>query len=275
MSADDPTPATPDDLLAPVVAACRDAGEAIRAAAGSGADEKADGSPVTAADRAAHDVLVEALGAMEVRYPVVSEESAGHEEPPGPYWLVDPLDGTKEFLKGTGEYTVNVALVEDGTPRLGVVHVPESGDTYSGVPGRQAVLDAGRGDHPIRVAGEERPVRVAVSRSHPSEALDAFLDRLGDSLGDVETVMAGSSLKLCNVADGTVDLYPRLGPTMPWDIAAGMAVVRAAGGEVFGVDGTPLRLGTPERRNPWFVAVGGHPHLAARAWVEWVPASSS
>lgn len=229
-------------------------------------DAKADDSPLTAADLAAHEAIVSGLGALTPGWPVLSEESAedsaatrqGWER----YWLVDPLDGTKEFVKRNGEFTVNIALIEDGAPVLGVVHVPVKGVDYYGCEGLGAFRREAGGDaRPISVTSPAaEPVRVVGSRSHRGSSLDAFLERLGEH----EMVAMGSSLKLCLVADGSADVYPRLGPTSEWDTAAADAVVRAAGGRVVQLDGTPLAYNKPgEILNPYFLVYGD----ASRDWL--------
>jgi 3'(2'), 5'-bisphosphate nucleotidase len=172
------------------------------------------------------------------------------------YWLVDPLDGTKEFVSRNGEFTVNIALIDAHRPAMGVVHIPVTDTTYSGIPG----AGAWRGSHdrpraPIEVRRVARPpLRVVGSRSHARAGLDAMLA----SLGSYELKPAGSSIKLCLVADGSADLYPRLGPTSEWDIAAGQAVLEAAGGQVVRIaDGQALQYNTrPEYLNPDFLAYG-------------------
>jgi len=220
---------------------------------------KADGSPVTAADQAAEDIILPALRALTPDIPVVSEEEVSKGLSPevtgARFWLVDPLDGTKEFLSGNGEFTVNIALIEDGAPLLGVVVVPALGETYAGAAPGTAVLEDKAGERGISVRAPSSEGLVVVgSRSHgDAGAMAAFL-------GDRKVASfraAGSSLKLCLIARGEADLYPRLGPTMEWDIAAGHAVLRAAGGRVETVDGAPFLYGKAEYKNPSFVAFGG------------------
>jgi 3'(2'), 5'-bisphosphate nucleotidase len=249
------------DLATDVEAISVAAGDAILAVYGSDDFQvvtKADQSPLTAADTAAHHAIVTRLRARTPEIPILSEESDSvpwSERSAWPrFWLVDPLDGTKEFIKRNGEFTVNIALVERGVPRLGVVHIPAQATTYVGVAGQGAYKRVGRGQ-PVSIATCPAParLRVSVSRSHPSADLDALLALLGDC----ETIPLGSALKLCYVAEGAVDFYPRLGPTSEWDIAAAQAVLEAAGGIVVRTDGTPLRYGTGESLlNPHFFAVG-------------------
>ena len=220
---------------------------------------KQDGSPVTAADAAAEAVILPALRALTPDIPVVSEEEAAAGLAPDSvgrrFWLVDPLDGTKEFIKRNGEFTVNIALIEDGVPVLGVVHVPVTGETYAAAgPGSATLSVAGGAPRPIAI--RQRPAAgatIVASRSHGDEsALEAFL---GDTIV-AERRPAGSSVKFCLVARGDADLYPRLGPTMEWDTAAGHAVLLGAGGTVTTLDGAPLGYGKPQYRNPHFVAKG-------------------
>jgi 3'(2'), 5'-bisphosphate nucleotidase len=220
---------------------------------------KDDQSPLTAADKASHDIIVAGLKKLFPDIPVLSEE--GRDIPWEVrkdwtrFWLVDPLDGTKEFIKRNGEFTVNIALVEGNAPVMGVVYVPARDRLYSGVAGEGAFVREGEGDpSPIRVraADSEAGLTVVMSRSHPSPELDEFLENIHVA----EALAVGSSLKLCAVAEGKADLYPRLGPTMEWDTAAGQAVVQAAGGKVLRMDGTPLEYNKEELLNPYFIVTG-------------------
>jgi 3'(2'), 5'-bisphosphate nucleotidase len=241
-----------EDLLGAVRAAALRAGAAIVHVADAGAHatrSKGDRSPLTAADLAANAILVDALRALDPRTLIISEETPY--EPaalPERFWLVDPLDGTREFLAGNGEYTVNVALVERGVPVLGVVHAPASGVTYAAARGAGATRTDGTGERAIRVRCDG-PLAVVASRSHRSPLLDAFLAALPPHA----IVSLGSSLKFCLVADGTAHLYPRLGPTFWWDTAAAHAVILEAGGSVTALDGVPLRYAGEDLRNPPFV----------------------
>ncbi len=218
---------------------------------------KGDQSPVTEADERAEKLIVPALQALAPDIPVVAEEAvaAGSVPEVGElFWLVDPLDGTKEFIGRNGEFTVNIALVHQGRPVMGVVLAPALGRMFLGDVGRGAWLEDADGRRPIRCrAVPEAGLSVVASRSHgDAAALDAFL--AGRKVAAL--VSAGSSLKLCLVAAGEADLYPRLGRTMEWDIAAGHAVLSAAGGRVQTLDGVPLRYGKPGFDNPHFVASG-------------------
>jgi 3'(2'), 5'-bisphosphate nucleotidase len=229
-------------LLEEVGRLARRAGQAIEAVRGGplDAEEKADGSPVTRADRAAEAVLVEGLRALLPGVAVVSEEGdveAAIASAGSSHWLVDPLDGTKEFLKGLPEYTVNVALVEAGVPVLGTVYVPPADCLYLAARGLGARRRDGRGETRLQTASVAHPRRAVVSRSHLSPETSALLARLGVT----ETLARGSSLKMCAVAEGAADLYPRLGPTRLWDTAAGAAIATEAGCDVVALDGTPLR----------------------------------
>jgi 3'(2'), 5'-bisphosphate nucleotidase len=220
---------------------------------------KPDDSPLTAADRASHECIMGALKALTPDIPILSEESAtapwttrsAWKE----YWLIDPLDGTKEFIKKNGEFTVNIALIQDHKAVLGVVYVPVSGQCYYGyADGGAFEMDAKRQIRPISVTTPaQSPVRVVGSRSHRGPSLDAYLERLGPH----EMVPMGSSLKLCLVGSGAADIYPRLGPTSEWDTAAAQAVVEAAGGRVVTTDNQPLLYNTKEDiLNPEFLVFG-------------------
>ncbi len=254
-------------LLPPVIDIARAAGREILTIYESDfeVETKADHSPLTAADSASHRLIVAGLNELTPDIPVWSEESADipYSERSGwtRFWLVDPLDGTKEFIKRNGEFTVNIALVEGHEPVLGVVHVPVSGRDYFAARGHGAFMaDSGeaRPIHVQRPAAE--PVRVVGSRSHRGASLEHFLQKLGPH----EIVPMGSSLKLCLVASGNADVYPRLGPTSEWDTAAAQAVVECAGGFVVDLDGRPLRYNTrPEVLNPYFLVYGDN----SRDWL--------
>ncbi|WP_416137625.1 3'(2'),5'-bisphosphate nucleotidase CysQ [Halomonas sp. HK25] len=244
----------------------KQAGEAIMAvyARGFSVEEKDDKSPLTEADKDAHNVIVAGLAALPEDIPVLSEEDAegfAGVDANGRYWLVDPLDGTKEFIKRNGEFTVNIALIENGRPVLGVVVAPALEVSYLAAEGVGAFkvlwgneTDAER--QPIRVAGKPAdgtPWRVVGSRSHPSPDLAEWLATLGQH----DMVPMGSSLKLCLVAEGAADVYPRLGPTCLWDTGAAQAVVEQAGGRVETLAGQPLSYANPlEKLNPYFVVWG-------------------
>jgi 3'(2'), 5'-bisphosphate nucleotidase len=246
-------------LLAAVRLIAEEAGRATLCFYGSvDSTLKADGSPVTAADQAAEDIILTALRRLTPHIPVISEEEASKGLCPdvsdGLFWLVDPLDGTKEFISGNNEFTVNIALISEGIPVLGVVVVPALGETYSGCTPGTAVLSGPTGQSTISVRSIPRDgVTVIGSRSHgDAAALEAFLKERKVAAFRA----AGSSLKLCLIARGEADLYPRLGTTMEWDIAAGHAVLSAAGGQVETLDGIGFRYGKLDYRNPHFVAFG-------------------
>lgn len=224
---------------------------------------KADDSPLTQADLAAHRVIKSGLTALAPDIPVLSEEA----ELPDfdtrrdwqRYWLVDPLDGTKEFINRNGEFTVNVALIEGHRAVLGLVGIPAQQLIYVGdVINRRAERRSGGRVQVLttRRMDTKRPLVVVASRSHGGERLEKFIDALRDRYSSVERTPVGSSLKLCILAEGRADIYPRLGPTSEWDIAAAQAVLEAAGGGVWTFDRAPLRYNTKESfLNPEFVAV--------------------
>ncbi|NIA70768.1 3'(2'),5'-bisphosphate nucleotidase CysQ [Pelagibius litoralis] len=230
--------------------------------------EKDDTSPVTEADEAAETFILGALNTLTPDIPVVAEEAMAAGEAPviegNRFWLVDPLDGTKEFISRNGEFTVNIALIEDGQPVAGVVHAPAMAMTWAGVCGETEDGDKGSGqavfaetDKPVmdirvRKIPSEGAVVVASRRHGAGKELDDFLSRYTVA----EKVSAGSSLKFCLVASGRADVYPRFGRTMEWDTAAGHAVLLAAGGQVYTLDDEPLDYGKPDFENPHFYALG-------------------
>lgn len=237
---------------------------------GSGATPttaKGDGSPLTEADARSHASIVAALSARFPTVPIVSEEDAtAATVPSAPLsgcWLVDPLDGTKEFLKRSGEFTVNIAYVEDGIPLLGVVVAPVTGHAwYAGPSGAWRDGPDGATQLAVRVHHDSAPLRIVASRDHAGAGVRALLARLPDA----QTVAVGSSLKFCRVAEGAADLYFRDGPTMPWDTAAAQAVLVQAGGGVFSLDGRPLRYRALRTANAPFVAVGD----CTMPWRTWI-----
>ena len=228
---------------------------------------KDDSSPVTDADEKAEALILERLEQLGTGIPVVAEESVAAGNTPdisgGRFFLVDPLDGTKEFINRNGEFTVNIALIENGEPVAGAVHLPALAQTYWGAwPGAAWRREVGQNPEPVTVRPADHDGFVVVaSRSHRDKATDDFLK----DVPVLELVSAGSSLKLCRVAEGKADMYPRLGRTMEWDIAAGHAVLMAAGGKIQVIEGgdvkgdvgQPLRYGKPGFENPFFVARGG------------------
>ncbi|MDE1943639.1 MAG: 3'(2'),5'-bisphosphate nucleotidase CysQ [Betaproteobacteria bacterium] len=251
------------EIFRAVIDLAREAGRAIlafyQAPQAALIDHKADETPLTQADLAAHQTIFRGLQALTPLIPVVSEEdesSLVFRTAAGLYWLVDPLDGTKEFLARNGEFTVNIALVSDGEARWGVVVAPAIGAAYWGGRGSGAFADYGQGPValPVPPAEGNGPLRVVASKSH----LNAETRRFIDALGPHELVQAGSSLKFCRLAEGQADLYPRLSPTSEWDTAAAQAVLEAAGGRVLQLDGQPLGYGKADLINPSFVALAPH-----------------
>ena len=215
--------------------------------------DKADASPLTAADLAAHQLIVKALATLTPETPILSEEAADISweirQQWQRYWLVDPLDGTKEFIKRNGEFTVNIALIEQGEPVLGVVHAPVLGKTYYAAKGQGAFLKTAAGIKPIQVSSTPEVVRVVGSRSHPSPDLASYLTRFPQH----EMVPVGSSLKFCLVAEGAADIYPRFGPTMQWDTGAGHIVATEAGASVHFNGLTNNVYQREDLLNPYFI----------------------
>ena len=242
---------------------------------------KSDESPLTQADLAAHQVIVRGLQALSPQLPIISEEST----PPDfaersswqRYWLVDPLDGTKEFVNRNGEFTVNIALIDTHLPIFGIVGVPVQGKIYIGDTGqtdpalRAYVIENGQ---QRKLAGAEEearqgPLRVVASRNHGGQRLEDYLAEVEARFENCQRTPVGSSLKLCVLAEGGADIYPRLGPTSEWDIGAAQAVLTAAGGSVYTPDGQVLRYNTKDSLlNPEFLAVGD----ASYSWGDRLPA---
>lgn len=208
-------------------------------------------SPLTKADKAAHEIIEAGLKQVS-DYPVISEEGAHGAADSASFWLVDPIDGTKEFINKNGEFTINIGLVENGKPVLGVVYAPAKKAMYYGAVGEGAYKQAD-GQEPVKISSEyqnETPT-VVVSRSHLNDETQKFLDKLGEH----KKISMGSSLKLCLVAEGRASVYPRFAPTSLWDTAAADAVVRAAGGMVTDVDGAELKYVPGQSLlNPYFIA---------------------
>jgi len=233
------------DFLEPIAAIARQAGDAILAVYATDFDveTKADDSPVTKADMAAHEVIVKGLAELTPGLPILSEEAADiawqDRRRWQSYWLVDPLDGTREFIKRNGEFTVNIALINDGLPTVGVVYVPVQKRSYLGCAGVGAFRqEDGADPEPIHSRRPPaNPPRLIASRSHGSDQVEKMMEKIGPC----ERVAAGSSLKFCRVAEGAADLYPRFGPTSEWDTAAAQAVLEAAGGSVTDLKGRPFR----------------------------------
>jgi len=263
----------PDPLLHGMMALALDAGRVILEFYDGGADVtlKPDASPVTSADLAAEAIILAGLQSLAPEIPVIAEEAVARGAIPKAsrqFFLVDPLDGTKEFISRNGEFTVNIALIEAGQPVAGVVYAPAIGRLFWGEQGKGAavvvVADPKAAQEPPRegrrIAAQQAaagaPIKVVASRSHRDGETDRFLA----SLGDCEIVSAGSSVKFCLVASGEAQLYPRFGRTMEWDTAAGHAVLAAAGGTVVTADGAPLLYGKEASgfANPPFIAAAGH-----------------
>jgi 3'(2'), 5'-bisphosphate nucleotidase len=246
-------------LMDELADASREAGAAILEVVRRGfeVESKHDTSPVTEADRAAELIILAALARAAPGVPVIAEEEVAAGRIPAhddTYFLVDPLDGTKEFIRGGDDYTVNIGLIERGTPKLGVVFAPATGRLHGGIVGEGAWLDEGGGRTPIETRGRSELTTAVASKSHLNQAT---IDYLEAAVGNCGYVSVGSSLKFCIVAEGRADIYPRAAPTSEWDTAAGHAVLLAAGGLVDGPDGNPLRYGKPAFLNRAFVATSG------------------
>ena len=246
-------------LLDDIAEASREAGDAILEVVRRGfeVEAKTDSSPVTEADRAAELIILAALARAAPGVPVIAEEevAAGRIPAHGDnYFLVDPLDGTKEFVRGGDDYTVNIGLIENGVPKLGVVFAPVSGRLHGGVVGSGAWLEESNGRRAIRTRTRGTEVTAVASKSHLNQAT---VDYLEEAVGTCDFVAVGSSLKFCIVAEGGADIYPRASPTSEWDTAAGHAVLLAAGGLVHGPDASPLRYGKRAFLNRAFVATSG------------------
>lgn len=249
-------------LLPQVVSLAREAGQAVMKVYGEmnpAVEYKRDNSPLTQADLASHQIIEAGLTRLVPEWPVLSEES---KEIPfeqrqgwGCFWLVDPLDGTKEFLKRNGEFTINIALMENAKPVLGVVYAPVIDKMYYAAKGAGCWLAEGGSVAPIRCGKSDNgKTRVVVSRSHASG--DEDVSRFTGDAANCEFVSMGSSLKFCLVAQGVADIYPRTGPTMEWDTAAAQCVVEQAGGSVTDLEGNPMNYNKPVLLNPGFVVRG-------------------
>ena len=225
---------------------------------------KDDNSPLTEADRDAHEIIIAELKEFTPSIPILSEESDGTSVDErlswSRYWLVDPLDGTKEFIKRNGEFTVNIALINNGAPELGIVHVPVTNISYLGKTGVGAWKVAATGEvDAISIANfdlNQGQVRIVASRSHRGDLLDQLINTLEAKLGEAEVISMGSSLKICLLAEGKADIYPRLAPTSEWDTAAAHAVLAAAGGDIVDTEFQALRYNQKESMlNPHFIAI--------------------
>lgn len=246
-------------LLEDLAEAAREAGKAILDIVERGFDveTKKDLSPVTNADRAAELIILAALARAAPGIPVIAEEEVAAGRIPvhdDTYFLVDPLDGTKEFVRGGDDYTVNIGLIERGTPSLGIVFAPANGRLYLGLSGIGAWIEDQSGRRPIRTRPRGRELTAVASKSHLNQLT---IDYLAAATGGCGYVAVGSSLKFCILAEGAADIYPRGSPTSEWDTAAGHAILLAAGGLVDGPDGKPLRYGKRAFLNRAFVATSG------------------
>ncbi|MBO9876693.1 3'(2'),5'-bisphosphate nucleotidase CysQ [Xanthomonas sp. D-99] len=261
----------PMELRETVIAIARDAGAAIMEvyAQDFSVEIKDDASPLTQADLAANRVIVDGLRRVTPDVPVLSEESAHvaweQRQYWTNYWLVDPLDGTREFVKRNGEFSVNIALIHMGAPMLGVVQAPVDGRVWYAARGENAFRRDGDRDEMLHTrTPAATPLRVAASRSHRDARTAAALERMGE----IDVVAQGSSLKFCRIAEGDLDVYPRFGPTSEWDTAAGQCVLHAAGGVLLaGASGKPFRYNRRDTLlNGDFIALGD-PNLPWRDWL--------
>jgi 3'(2'), 5'-bisphosphate nucleotidase len=246
-------------LLDSLAEAAREAGEAILTVVKRGfeVEAKSDSSPVTEADRAAELVILAALARLAPGVPVIAEEEVAAGRIPAhgaTFFLVDPLDGTKEFVRGGDDYTVNIGLIEGGMPRVGVVFAPATGVLHAGAVGDGAWVELPTGRAPIRTRPRGNELTAVASKSHLNQAT---IDYLEAAVGACGYASVGSSLKFCILAEGQADIYPRASPTSEWDTAAGHAVLLAAGGRVDGPDGMPLLYGKRAFLNRAFVATSG------------------
>jgi 3'(2'), 5'-bisphosphate nucleotidase len=246
-------------LLDDLAEAALEAGDAILEVVRRGFDVEAkrDASPVTEADRAAELVILAALARAAPGVPVIAEEEVAAGRIPAhdhTYFLVDPLDGTKEFVRGGDDYTVNIGLIEGGVPKLGVVFAPACGRLYAGCVGDGAWFDDGHRRSGIRTRELGTEMTAVASKSHLNQAT---IDYLNEAVGQCGYVGVGSSLKFCIIAEGRADIYPRASPTSEWDTAAGHAILLASGGLVDGPRGSPLTYGKRAFLNRAFVATSG------------------
>lgn len=254
-------------LLPDIIKLAQEAGSAIMEIyqdTDLGTTEKEDKSPLTNADLASHQTIVTGLQTLTPEIPILSEEAKAlpydHRQTWSTFWLVDPLDGTKEFIQRNGQFTVNIALVKGGSPVLGVVYAPAIEVSYWGVQEYGAFKQEGEKEA-VRIQTREYPaatIKVVASRSHAGAETEAFLTKLQAAYADksVELMSMGSSLKLCLVAEGAAHLYPRFGPTMEWDTAAAQSVVEQAGGKVTNLQGDPLQYNKENLLNPFFMVAG-------------------
>ena len=259
-----------NDLLEACITAARDAGAEILklVAAGYEVETKSDLSPVTICDRAAEAIILRALAVAAPGIPIIAEEEVAEGRIPAhgdTYFLVDPLDGTKEFVRGGDDYTVNIGLIEGGVPILGVVFQPAIDRLWGGLVGELAFVEDVAGRTFIRTRDRGAKLEAVASKSHLTQST---VDYLCEAVGECDYLSVGSSLKFCIVAEGRADIYPRLSPTSEWDTAAGHAILLAAGGRVDGPDGAPLAYGKPAFLNRGFCATAGWQAPPIAPWLE-------
>ncbi|MEH6588518.1 MAG: 3'(2'),5'-bisphosphate nucleotidase CysQ [Halioglobus sp.] len=260
-------------LIPPLLALCQQAGQAIsdhyHAPEAHQYQSKGDDSPLTHADLASHDILEAGLKRITPELPILSEESSEQDKAQRHgwpvFWMVDPLDGTKEFLARTGEFTINIALIDDHKPVLGVIYLPLTQQAYVGIPGQLARVYQGPdwtySELLSRSLTEGEPMTVLASRRHRGPRLQSCLDWLAEHWGDSERDNSGSALKFCQLAAGNGDFYPRYSPCCEWDTAAGQALLEAAGAVLLGLDGNPLRYNDRDTLlSPDFLAIGDPAH---------------
>jgi len=247
-----------DQLMISIVEITKKAGLAITEIYNSDFDYqlKKDASPITEADNLSHKIITERLKMLTPEIPILSEENCDISykirSKWNQYWLVDPMDGTKEFIKRNGEFTVNIALIDQNIPKMGVIHIPVTNETYWGSEVSGAFYQDNNNDvKKICVSGDHKnPIRIVVSRSHPSKILNDLLK----TINDYEIIEVGSSIKFCHIASGKADCYPRFGPTSEWDTAAGEAIVHSAGGHVVTASGDSMNYNLKETYlNPNFI----------------------
>jgi len=247
-----------EQLINSTVEIAKEAGEAITEIYNSDFDYqlKKDLSPITTADNLSHNIITERLQTLTPKTPILSEENCNIpykiRSQWSQYWLVDPLDGTKEFISKNGEFTVNIALIENNTPTFGVIHIPVTHETYWGSQVNGSFYSTENNDaEQIHVSeNHQNPIRIVASRSHPSDILNSLLERRVD----YEIIEIGSSIKFCLIASGQADCYPRFGPTSEWDTAAGEAIVGSAGGHMVNVNGDLMNYNLKENYlNPNFI----------------------
>ena len=220
--------------------------------------DKQDGSPVTKADHESNEIIIKGLRDLDPNIPILSEEGSQFtKEEHELFWMIDPLDGTKEFINKNGEFTVNIALIHKGEPILGLVSAPAIDETFIGINGEGSFKISGERESKIKPSSVGKTLSVTISRSHQSQKDKDFINSAKKFFEGINKIETGSSLKLCRVAEGAADIYCRFGPTYQWDIAAGQAVVISSGGKVNSLEGDPLTYRfDPEKKNPEFYCIG-------------------